>query len=210
MHALRSAVAAYSVNQASDEDEEEEEGGAELQGAVKSGTANMGSAHVGVQEGVDTFAAPMTMTMNPADMVFQGSSEEMPPLPDSFLKQSNGDGEEDEEDEEGDEDEISEAVGNVGESGGGSASVGKSQTAKKGGDGDGNSGKEKRKRAKKKTGAKWSEKAASAHSWVYVENLPPDANENEVLVLLIARGDVAVRSIVLFARHTAMTAVVSL
>jgi hypothetical protein len=132
-------------------------------------------------------------------MVFQGSNEEIPPLPASYLKQGNGDGDEEGE-YEGDEEEeeVGEVVGSAGESaggGGGGASLGNSEAAGNRGEDGSNNGKEKRKRSKKKKGAKWSEKAASAHSWVYVENLPPDANENEVQPLVLLTDAPVVLSI---------------
>ena len=54
------------------------------------------------------------------------------------------------------------------------------QPASKGKDAGGDE-KEKRKRKKKKKKKDgWNEKAATAHSWVYVEGLPPDATVEEV------------------------------
>mmetsp|Transcript_4800 Transcript_4800/g.11284 ORF Transcript_4800/g.11284 Transcript_4800/m.11284 type:complete len:484 (-) Transcript_4800:206-1657(-) len=68
------------------------------------------------------------------------------------------------------------------------------QPASKGKDAGGDE-KEKRKRKKKKKKKKkdgWNEKAATAHSWVYVEGLPPDATVEEVAAHFAKCGVLAV------------------
>jgi hypothetical protein len=159
--ALRSAVAAYAANDDESDGEEAERP-----------------------------AAPQTQTggMNPADMVFEASREEMPPLPASFLQQPSNGG-----NDEGDEEE--EWGGEAGEDDGASEgdAPGRNESrVSSEADAAAAGLKEKRKRTKKKKGSKWSEKAASTHSWVYVEGLPPDATEKEVAEHFAKCGVIAI------------------
>jgi hypothetical protein len=164
--ALRSAVAAYAAN-------DDESDGEEAPRPAASGTA-----------------APQTQAggTNPADMVFEASREEMPPLPASFLQQPSNGG-----DDEGDEEE--EWGGEAGEDDGASEgdAPGRNESrVSSEADAAAAGLKEKRKRTKKKKGSKWSEKAASTHSWVYVEGLPPDATEKEVAEHFAKCGVIAI------------------
>jgi hypothetical protein len=86
------------------------------------------------------------------------------------------------DDDDDDDDDEGHGEGE-GEEGGGKAGDGKSS----GGDGVA-----KKKKRKKKKGDKWSEKAATSHSWVYVQGLPFDASEDEVAAHFTKCGVLAI------------------
>mmetsp|Transcript_4801 Transcript_4801/g.11287 ORF Transcript_4801/g.11287 Transcript_4801/m.11287 type:complete len:485 (-) Transcript_4801:206-1660(-) len=145
-----------------DEEDEEDEGGPSL-------TASLVTGPLAEDEDEDE------------DDYEQGDEEEdedIPPGEDGDLE------EEEEEFEEQDKDKQNAGKGEQSK-----------QPASKGKDAGGDE-KEKRKRKKKKKKKKkkdgWNEKAATAHSWVYVEGLPPDATVEEVAAHFAKCGVLAV------------------